>query len=141
LDEVISHSISPRRINSIVLTTFGGFALLLASFGIYGVLSYFVRRRTAEIGLRMALGASEWDILKMIVAQGLLPALLGITLGGAIACWLSRYLKSLLFGVQPIDMLTYAAVSGLLLVTAAFACFVPAHRAMRTDPAIALRLE
>ena len=140
-DEVISHSISPRRINSIVLTTFGGFALLLASFGIYGVLSYFVRRRTAEIGLRMALGASEWDILKMIVAQGLLPTLLGITLGGAIACWLSRYLKSLLFGVQPIDMLTYAAVSGLLLVTAAFACFVPAHRAMRTDPTIALRLE
>ncbi|HUK17300.1 MAG TPA: ABC transporter permease [Bryobacteraceae bacterium] len=140
-DEVISHSISPQRINSIVLTTFGGFALLLASFGIYGVLSYLVRRRTAEIGLRMALGASEWDILKMIVAQGLLPALLGITLGGAIACWLSRYLKSLLFGVQPIDLLTYAAVSGMLLVTAAFACFVPGHRAMKTDPAIALRLE
>jgi len=140
-DEVISHSISPQRINSIVLTTFGGFALLLASFGIYGVLSYLVRRRTAEIGLRMALGASEWDILKMIVAQGLLPALLGITLGGTIACWLSRYLKSLLFGVQPIDLLTYAAVSGMLLVTAAFACFVPGHRAMKTDPAIALRLE
>jgi putative ABC transport system permease protein len=140
-DEVISHSISPQRINSIVLTTFGGFALLLASFGIYGVLSYLVRRRTAEIGLRMALGASESDILKMIVVQGLLPALLGITVGGTIACWLSHYLKSLLFGVQPIDLLTYAAVSGMLLVTAAFACFVPGHRAMRTDPAIALRLE
>jgi putative ABC transport system permease protein len=140
-DEVISHSISPRKINSIVLTTFGGFALLLASFGIYGVLSYFVRRRTAEIGLRMALGASEWDILKMIVVQGLLPALMGITIGAAIACWLSRYLKSLLFGVQPIDLLTYAAVSVLLLLTAALACFVPGRRAMRTDPAIALRLE
>ena len=140
-DEVISHSISPQRINSIVLTTFGGFALLLATFGIYGVLAYLVRRRTAEIGLRMALGASEWAILKMIVAQGILPALLGITIGGAIACWLSRYLKSLLFGVQPIDLLTYAAVSAVLLVTAAFACFIPGYRAMRTDPAIAVRLE
>jgi ABC-type lipoprotein release transport system permease subunit len=71
----------------------------------------------------------------------LLPALFGITIGGAIACWLSRYLKALLFGVQPIDLLTYAAIAGLLLVTAALACFVPGHRAMRTDPAIALRLE
>jgi putative ABC transport system permease protein len=140
-DQVISRSISPQRMNSIVLTTFGGFALLLASLGIYGVLSYFVRRRTAEIGLRMALGASEWGILKMIVAQGLLPVLLGIALGGIIACWLSRYLKSLLFGVQPIDLFTYAAVSALLLVAAALACFVPGHRATRTDPTIALRLE
>jgi putative ABC transport system permease protein len=140
-DQVISRSISSQRMNSIVLTTFGGFALLLASLGIYGVLSYFVRRRTAEIGLRIALGASEWGILKIIVAQGLLPVLLGIALGGTIACWLSRYLKSLLFGVQPIDLLTYAAVSALLLATAALACFVPGHRAMRTDPAIALRLE
>jgi putative ABC transport system permease protein len=140
-DEVISHSISPQRINSIVLTTFGGFALLLATFGIYGVLSYSVRRRTAEIGLRMALGASEWTILKMIAAQGLLPALLGVSVGGTMACWLSRYLKSLLFGVQPTDLFTFAAVSGILLVTAAFACFVPGHRAMRIDPAIALRLE
>ena len=140
-DQVISRSILPQRMNSIVLTTFGGFALLLASLGIYGVLSYFVRRRTAEIGLRMALGASEWSILKIIVAQGLLPVLLGIALGGTIACWLSRSLKSLLFGVQPIDPLTYAAVSALLLVTATLACFVPGHRAMRTDPAIALRFE
>jgi putative ABC transport system permease protein len=140
-DQVISRSISPQRINSIVLTTFGGFALLLASLGIYGVLSYFVRRRTAEIGLRMALGASERGILKITVAQGLLPVLLGIAVGTIIACWLSRYLKSLLFGVQPIDLLTYAAVSALLLVTAGLACFVPGRRAMRTDPAIALRLE
>jgi predicted permease len=140
-DEVISHSISPQRVNSIVLTTFGGFALLLANFGIYGVLAYLVRRRTAEIGLRMALGASEWTILKMIVAQGLRPALLGISIGGAIACWLSRYLKSLLFGVQPIDLFTYAAVAGMLLLTAMFACLIPGYRAMRTDPAIALRLE
>jgi predicted lysophospholipase L1 biosynthesis ABC-type transport system permease subunit len=140
-DQVISRSISPQRMNSLVLTIFGGFALLLASLGIYGVLSYFVRSRTTEIGLRMALGASEWGILKIIAAQGLLPVLLGIAFGGTIACWLSRYLKSLLFGVQPIDPLTYAAVSALLLVTATLACFVPGHRAMRTDPAVTLRLE
>jgi len=140
-EEVISRSISWQRLNSIVLTAFGGFALLLASLGIYGVLSYFVRRRTAEIGLRMALGASEWGILRIIVAQGLLPTLIGIIFGGVIACWLSRYLKSLLFGVRPIDLFTYAAVSALLLGTAALACFVHGHRAMKTDPAIALRLE
>jgi putative ABC transport system permease protein len=127
--------------NSVVLTSFSGFALLLASLGIYGVLSYSVSRRTSEIGLRMALGASESGILSMTVGQGLLPALLGIAIGGGLAYWLSRYLKSLLFGVQPFDLFTYAAVSVLLLVTAALACVLPGRRAMRTDPAIALRLE
>jgi predicted permease len=140
-DDVLSRSVSTQRLNSIVLTSFGGFALLLASHGVYGVLSYSVGRRTAEIGLRMALGASEWGILKTAVGQGLVPALIGIAMGGAMACWLSHYLKSLLFGVQPIDPFTYAAVSALLLATTALACFVPGYRAMRTDPAIALRLE
>jgi putative ABC transport system permease protein len=127
--------------NSVVLVTFSGFALLLASLGIYGVLSYSVSRRTSEIGLRMALGASESSILRITVGQGLLPAILGITIGGAIAALLSSYLKSLLFGIQPFDLSTYAAVSALLLVTAAIACFIPGRRAMKTDPAIALRLE
>ena len=127
--------------NSIVLASFGGFALLLASLGVYGVLAYSVRRRTAEIGLRMALGASEWGILKSVLGQGLAPALIGIAVGGAMACWLSHYVKLLLFGVQPIDPFTYAAVAALLLATTVLACLVPGHRAMRTDPAIALRLE
>jgi putative ABC transport system permease protein len=127
--------------NSVVLATFSGLALVLASLGIYGVLSYSVSRRTSEIGLRMALGASESSILRITVGQGLLPALVGIAVGGAIAAWLSRYLQPLLFGVQPFDPSTYAAVSALLLVTAALACFVPGRRAIRTDPAIALRLE
>ncbi len=140
-DEVVSRSVSSQRMNSVVLATFSGFALLLASLGIYGVLSYSVSRRTSEIGLRMALGASEASILRIIVGQGLLPVLVGITIGGAIAAWLSRYLKPLLFGVKPLDVSTYAAVSTLLVVTAALACFVPGRRAMRTDPAIALRLE
>jgi predicted permease len=140
-DQVVSRSVSSQRMNSVVLMTFSGFALLLASLGIYGVLSYTVSRRTSEIGLRMALGASESGILSMIVGQGLSPALLGIVIGGALAGWLSRYLKSLLFGVQPFDLFTYAAVTALLLVVAALACLVPGRRAMRTDPAIALRLE
>jgi putative ABC transport system permease protein len=140
-DDVVSRSVSSQRMNSVVLVTFSGFALLLASLGIYGVLSYSVSRRTSEIGLRMALGATESRILRITVGQGLLPALLGITIGGAVAYWLSRYLKSLLFGVQPFDLFTYAVVSALLLATAALACFVPGRRAMRTDPAIALRLE
>jgi putative ABC transport system permease protein len=127
--------------NSVVLLTFSGFALVLASVGIYGVLSYSVSRRTSEIGLRIALGASESSILRMAIGQGILPALLGITIGSALAFWLSRYLRSLLFGIQPFDLSTYAAVSALLLVTAALACIVPGLRAMRTDPAIALRLE
>jgi putative ABC transport system permease protein len=87
------------------------------------------------------MGASESSILRLTVGQGLLPAVVGITIGLAIAAWLSRYLKPLLFGVQPLDLSTYAAVSPLLLVTAALACFVLGRRAMRTDPAIALRLE
>jgi ABC-type antimicrobial peptide transport system permease subunit len=140
-NDVVSRSVSSQRMNSVVLVTFSGFALLLASLGIYGVLSYSVSRRTSEIGLRMALGATESSILRITVGQGLLPALLGITIGGAVAVWLSRYLKSLLFGVQPLDLPTYVAVAGLLLVTAALACFVPGRRAIRTDPAIALRLE
>jgi putative ABC transport system permease protein len=140
-DDVVSRSVSSQRINSVVSVTFSGFALLLASLGIYGTLSYSVSRRTSEIGLRMALGASESSILRLTIGQGLVPALVGITIGGAIAFWLSRYLEPLLFGVHPFDLSTYAAVSALLLVTAALACFVPGRRAMRTDPAVALRLE
>lgn len=140
-DEVVSRSVSSQRMNSVVLIIFSGFALLLASLGIYGVLSYSVGRRTSEIGLRMALGASQSGILSMTVGQGLVPAFLGIAVGGVLAAWLSRYLKSLLFGVEPFDLPIYAAVALLLLVAAAIACLVPGRRAMRTDPATALRLE
>jgi putative ABC transport system permease protein len=140
-DDVVNRSISSQRMNSFILAIFSGLALLLASFGIYSVLSYSVTSRTAEIGVRMALGASASGIVSMTVRQGLRPAFLGVTIGGAAAYALSGFLKSLLFGVRPFDLITYAAVVVLLLVMAALACWAPARRAARTDPAIALRLE
>jgi predicted permease len=140
-DEVVSRSVAPQRLNAILLVVFGGLALLLATIGIYGVLSYSITRRTSEIGLRVALGASGINILRMTIGQGIRPALLGIVLGAIGAWWLSRYIATLLFGVKPFDALTYAAVAALLLLTALAACYLPGRRAMRTDPAIALRID
>ena len=140
-EEVVQRSVAPQRFNAILLGVFSGLALLLATIGIYGVLSYSMSRRTSEIGLRMALGASSTNILRMTIGQGLRPALLGIVLGAIGAWWLSRYIAALLFGVKPFDALTYAAVVVLLMTTAVVACYLPSRRAMRTDPATALRIE
>jgi len=139
--EVVSRSVAPQRFNAILLTVFSGLALLLATTGIYGVLSYSMSRRTSEIGLRMALGASATGIMRMTILQGMRPALLGIGLGSVGAWWLSRYLATLLFDIKPFDGLTYATVAVLLLATALAACYLPGRRAMRTDPAVALRTE
>jgi ABC-type antimicrobial peptide transport system permease subunit len=140
-EEVVQRSVAPQRFNAILLGVFSGLALLLATIGIYGVLAYSMSHRTAEIGLRMALGASGGSIARMAMAQGLRPALAGIGLGAIGAWWLSRYMVTLLFGVKPFDGVTYAAVAGLLLMTAVVACWLPCRRALRTDPAIALRVE
>jgi putative ABC transport system permease protein len=140
-DEVVHRSVAPQRLNVILLGVFSALALLLANTGIYGVLSYSMRRRTSEIGLRVALGASAGSIMRMTIVQGLRPALLGMVLGIIGASWLSRYFTTLLFDIEPFDMLTYAAVVALLLVTAVLACYLPGRRAMRTDPAVALRVE
>ena len=139
--EVVTRSVAPQRFNAILLGVFSGLALLLATTGIYGVLSYSMSRRTSEIGLRMALGASAGSILRMTISKGIRPALLGIGLGSVGAWWLSRYLTTLLFEIKPFDFLTYAAVAALLLVTALAACYLPGRRAMRIDPAVALRME
>jgi putative ABC transport system permease protein len=140
-EEVVHRSVSPQRFNAILLAVFGGLALLLAATGIYGVLAYSMSRRTAEIGLRVALGASRRDILCVTIGQGMRPALLGIALGTLGAWWLSRYIVTLLFGIKPFDFLTYATVAVLLLSTALLACLLPGRRAMLTDPAIALRTD
>jgi putative ABC transport system permease protein len=140
-EEVVSRSVTPERLNAVLLAVFGALALLLATIGIYGVLSYSISHRTAEIGLRVALGASSAGILRMTIRQGLRPALLGILLGALASWWLSRYMASLLYGVRPFDAVTYLAVAALLLLTALAACYLPGRRAMRIDPAVALRAE
>jgi putative ABC transport system permease protein len=140
-EEVVHRSLSPQRFNVILLTAFSGLALLLATTGIYGVLAYTMNRRTAEIGLRVALGASRADILGITLSQGMRPALVGMLLGALGAWWLSRYLETLLFGIKPFDVFTYVTVAALLLATALIACILPGRRAMRVDPAVALRTE
>jgi len=140
-EQIVYRSVAPQRLNAVLLSIFGVLALLLATTGIYGVLSYSITRRTPEIGLRVALGATRSNILGMTIRQGLRPALIGALLGAIGAFWLSRYLATLLFGVKPFDALTYLAVAALLLATAALACYIPGRRAMQTDPATALRIE
>jgi predicted lysophospholipase L1 biosynthesis ABC-type transport system permease subunit len=140
-EEVVNRSLSPQRLNAILLTAFGGLALLLTTTGIYGVLAYSMNRRTAEIGLRVALGASRAEVLGIVLRLGMRPALVGTLLGALGAWWLSRYLGALLFGVKPFDLFTYVAAAGLLLATAMVACILPGRRAMRIDPTVALRTE
>ena len=141
LEQVISDSLAPRRFSAILLGTFAGLALLLASIGIYGVISYVVGQRSNEIGVRMALGAKSRDILRLVLADGGKLVLMGIGIGLAAAVGLTQLIKSFLYGVDAADPLTFAAVAVLLSLVALAACYVPARRAARVDPVIALRYE
>jgi predicted permease len=141
MEEVVSRSVAPQRFNTILLGVFSGLALLLAATGIYGVLSYSIGRRSSEIGLRVALGASARSILQMALSQGMRPVVVGLGIGAAGAWWLSRYLATLLFNVKPLDTLTYLGVAAVLVATALLACYIPGRRATRIDPAVALRIE
>jgi len=140
-EEVVHRSVAPQRFRTFLLGVFSALALLLATAGIYGVLSYSMSRRTSEIGLRVALGASGRSILGMTMFQGMRPVLAGLALGALGAWWLSRYFTALLFGITPFDLPTYCAVAALLLLAALAACYLPGRRAMRIDPAVALRIE
>ena len=141
LDELVDRSLAARRFNMMLLGVFAGVALLLAAVGLYGVMSYSVTWRTQEIGIRMALGAQRADVLKLIVGQGMLLTLIGVVIGLGAAFALSRLLASLLYGVSPTDVFTFSAVSILLTVVALIACLIPARRAMKVDPIVALRFE
>jgi putative ABC transport system permease protein len=141
MDEIIAQSVSPQRFNVFLLSSFAGLALLLAAVGIYGVLSYAVRRRVREFGIRMALGATESDVLRLVVTDGMKPILLGVAIGLAAALALSRLIASLIFGVRPTDPLTFAAVSVLLIAIGIVANIVPAYRATRIEPVRTLRDE
>jgi putative ABC transport system permease protein len=141
MEQWISVSASPSRLNAILLGTFAAVALLIAAIGVYGVLSYSVNQRVREIGLRMALGAPQSHVLKLVVRQGMTVSLAGIVAGLAGAFTLKRVLANLLFGVQAHDPLTFLGVASLLGAIAFVACLLPARRAARIDPIVALREE
>jgi predicted permease len=141
MEQAVFQSIAPRRFSMLLLSVFAVVALALASIGIYGLLSYAVAQCGREIGVRMALGASSKDVLKMVIGQGMKLAFIGVALGLLASVALTRTMKSLLFGVSTTDPATFVAIALLLVLVALLACFVPARRATKVDPMVALRFE
>jgi len=141
MEQVIVEATARQNFNMLLLTIFACVALLLASIGIYGVMSYVVEQRTHEIGIRMALGARTGDMLLLVVGNGMKLVAIGLAAGLAGAFWLTRYMAALLYGVKPTDPVTYLAVALVLLAVAFLATYIPARRAARVDPVIALRYE
>ena len=141
LEELLRKSLAPRRFNMLLLGIFAGIALVLAAVGLYGVMSYSVSWRTQEIGIRMALGAKRADVLRLVVRQGMTMTLIGLAIGLAGAFSLSRVIAGMLHGVSATDPLTFTGVSIVLLGVALLACLIPARRATRVDPIVALRNE
>jgi predicted permease len=141
MEDMLNDTIAQPRFATMLLGGFALVALLLAMIGVYGVISYSVQRRTNEIGIRMALGAERSSVFRLVLGEGMRLAIVGAVVGIVAAFALTRLLAGMLFGVSPHDPLTYAAVALVLALVAALACWLPAHRATRVDPIIALRYE
>jgi putative ABC transport system permease protein len=141
LDQLANESLALRRVSSVLLGAFSALALLLAGLGIYGVMVFSVAQRTHEIGVRMALGAQPGSVLKLMAAYWIRIIIAGMAIGLAGALVLSRVVASQLYGLKPTDALTFFSTSAVLAFIALVACYVPARRAMRVDPMVALRYE
>ena len=141
MDGIISDSLAARRFSMVLLGIFAALALVMSCVGIYGVISYLTGQRTHEIGIRMALGAERRDVLRMVLGEGAKMALVGVAIGLVAAFGLTRLMATMLFGVSAHDPLSFAGVAGVLILVALAACYIPAHRAMKVDPTVALRYE
>jgi ABC-type antimicrobial peptide transport system permease subunit len=141
MDQRVDESLARRRFSMLLLGLFAAVALVLATLGIYGVMAYLVNQGTRELGIRIALGATPRNILNLVVRQGMALALAGVTIGLAAAFLLTRLIRSLLFGVQASDPITFAGIALLLASITLLACYVPARRAAHIDPLISLRCD
>src|SRR5262249_42203651 len=141
MNDAVHQAVSEPRFRTVLLASFAALALVLAAVGIYGVMSYAVTRRTREIGIRLSLGAARVDVLKLVIADGLTLAAIGIALGLVGAFAATRVLGTLLYEVTPTDPATFLILSAFLFVVALIACYVPAYRATRVDPLITLKCE
>lgn len=141
MNDVVADTVAPRKFNMSVLALFAGIALTLATLGIYGVMTYSVAQRTHEVGIRMALGAQKSDVLGLVIKNGIILTLIGVAIGIVIAFSLTRLMSALLFEIAPTDSTTFAAVSVVFILVALIACYIPARRATKVDPVVALRYE
>jgi len=139
--DALGASVAQERFRTLVLSSFSGIALILAAVGIFGVISYSASQRTHEIGIRMALGAQQGNVLRLILGHGAKLAIFGLSAGAVAALLLTRLMASLLYGVSATDPITFGTVAIVLLGVALIACYIPARRAMRVDPMVALRHE